>query len=77
MPKGKERENGSAKWQNKIRRLRQFLKGWAANMNAAYTKEKQELLRKADESDKVLKQDYFHIRSWTLSNVLKIDRLSF
>jgi hypothetical protein len=35
------------RWQNKIRRLRQFLIGWAKNMNIAYKKEKQELLRKA------------------------------
>jgi hypothetical protein len=28
------------KWQNKIRRLRQFLRGWAKNMNGAYKKEK-------------------------------------
>jgi hypothetical protein len=29
------------RWQNKIRRLRQFLRGWAKNMNGAYIKEKQ------------------------------------
>lgn len=40
------------KWQNKIRRLRQFLRGWAKNMKGAEKKEKQELLRKADELDK-------------------------
>jgi hypothetical protein len=40
------------RWQNKIRRLRQFLRGWAKNMNGAYKKEKQELLRKAEELDK-------------------------
>jgi hypothetical protein len=33
------------RWQNKIRKLRQFLRGWAANINAAYNKEKQELMR--------------------------------
>ena len=38
-------------WQNKIRRLRQFLSGWAKNMKGAYKKEKQELLRKASELD--------------------------
>ena len=37
--------------QNKIRRLRQFLRGWAKNMKGAYKKEKQELLRKASELD--------------------------
>jgi hypothetical protein len=40
------------RWQNKIRRLRQFLRGWAKNMNGAYRKEKQEHLRKAEELDK-------------------------
>jgi hypothetical protein len=40
------------RWQNKTRRLRQFLRGWAKNMNGAYKKEKQELLRKAEELDK-------------------------
>ena len=39
------------KWQNKIRRLRQVLMGWAKDMNRAYKKEKHELLRKADELD--------------------------
>jgi hypothetical protein len=40
------------RWQNKTRRLKQFLRGWAKNMNGAYKKEKQELLRKAEELDK-------------------------
>jgi hypothetical protein len=40
------------KWQNKIRRLRQFLRGWAKNMSGAYKKEKQELMRRAEELDK-------------------------
>jgi hypothetical protein len=40
------------RWQNKIRRLRQFLRGWAKNMKGAYSKEKQELMRIANELDK-------------------------
>jgi hypothetical protein len=40
------------KWQSKIRRLRQFLRGWAKNMRGAEKREKQELFRKADELDK-------------------------
>jgi hypothetical protein len=40
------------RWQNKIRRLRQFLRGWAQNMKGAYSKEKQELMRKPDELDR-------------------------
>ena len=45
-------ETSLQKWQNKIRSLRQFLRGWAINMNGAYKKEKQELLRKADLLDR-------------------------
>jgi hypothetical protein len=40
------------RWQNKISRLRQFLKGWAKSMSRAYKKEKQELLRRVEELDK-------------------------
>ena len=32
--------------------MRQYLRGWAKNIKGAYRKEKQELLRKADELDK-------------------------
>jgi hypothetical protein len=50
----KERKGATSlqKWQNKIRMLRQFLRGWAKNMRGAYKKEKQELMRKADELDR-------------------------
>ena len=34
------------RWQSKNRRLRSFLRGWAANVNGAYKKEKQEPLKK-------------------------------
>ena len=44
--------NALQKWQNKIRRLRQFLRGWAINLNGAYRKEKEELLWKTNELDK-------------------------
>jgi hypothetical protein len=40
------------RWQNKIIRLRQFLRGWAKNMSGAYKKEKRELMRRAKEVDK-------------------------
>jgi mannosylglycoprotein endo-beta-mannosidase len=40
------------RWQAKIRRLRQYLKGWANNVSGAYKKEKKELLNKLDELDK-------------------------
>jgi len=40
------------RWQAKIRRLRQYLRGWAKNMSGTYKKEKNELLNKLDELDK-------------------------
>jgi exonuclease III len=40
------------RWQAKIRRLRQYLRGWAKNISGAYKKEKQTLLNKLDEIDK-------------------------
>jgi hypothetical protein len=54
------------RWQNKIRRLRQFLRGWAKNMNGAYKKEKQELLRKAEELDKKAESQLLSQREWDL-----------
>jgi hypothetical protein len=39
------------RWQNKIRRLRQFLRGWAKNENRNFNKEKEELFRLAGELD--------------------------
>ena len=39
------------KWQNKIRRLRQFLRGWAKNVNGNFKREKEELYRLAEELD--------------------------
>lgn len=40
------------RWQNKIRRLRQFLRGWAKNEKGFYKQEKEELIRITDELDK-------------------------
>ena len=40
------------RWQNKIRRLRQFLRGWAKNKSGHYKKEKKELISKLDVLDK-------------------------
>jgi hypothetical protein len=54
------------RWQNKITRLRQFLRGWAKNMNGAYKKEKQELLRKAEELDKKAESQLLSQREWDL-----------
>jgi hypothetical protein len=38
-------------WQNKIRHLRRFLKGWAKNQSGKYRKEKERLLRIIDDLD--------------------------
>ena len=40
------------KWQAKLRRLLQYLRGWAKNVCGAYKKEKKALLEKLDELDK-------------------------
>jgi hypothetical protein len=39
-------------WQNKIRSLRRYLRGWAKNMNGTYKKEKNDILVKMDQQDK-------------------------
>ena len=39
------------RWQNKIRHLRRFLKGWAKNLSGKYKKEKGKLLAIIDELD--------------------------
>jgi hypothetical protein len=40
-----------AKWQNKIRHLRRFLKGWAKCLSGRYKKEKEKLISLIDELD--------------------------
>ena len=47
------------RWQAKIRRLRQHLRGWAKNVRGAYKKEKKFLLDKLDELDK--KSEHTHL----------------
>jgi hypothetical protein len=59
------------RWQNKIRRLRQFLRGWAKNMSGAYKKEKQELLRKAEELDKMAETQLLSQHEWDLKQCVK------
>jgi hypothetical protein len=39
------------RWQEKIRKMRQYLRGWAKNISGAYKKEKKILLNKLDELD--------------------------
>ena len=40
------------RWQNKIRRLRRFLKGWTRNLVSQYKKHKLDLLAKIDNFDR-------------------------
>jgi hypothetical protein len=40
------------KWQNKIRNLRKYLRGWAKNASGTYKKEKQEVMTKIEQLDK-------------------------
>jgi hypothetical protein len=39
-------------WQNKIRSLRRYLRGWAKNLNGEIKKEKEEITRRVYELDK-------------------------
>jgi redox-regulated HSP33 family molecular chaperone len=70
----KERKGNSPmqRWQNKIRRLRQFLRGWAKNMNGAYKKEKQELLRKAEELGKKAEFELLSQQEWDLKQSVHV-----
>lgn len=63
------------KWQNKIRRLRQFIRGWAKDMKGAYKKEKQELLRKAKELDMKAEVQLLNQQEMDLKQSIK-DRLA-
>jgi predicted secreted Zn-dependent protease len=58
------------RWQNKIRRLRQFLRGWAKNMSGAYKKEKQELLKKAELLDKKAESQLLSQQEWDLKQAV-------
>jgi hypothetical protein len=43
--------NPIERWQNKIRHLRRFLKGWAKSMSGNYRKEKERLIDVIDRLD--------------------------
>jgi hypothetical protein len=43
--------NPMEKWQNKIRHIRSFLRGWAKNLSSVYKKEKERLLQVIDDLD--------------------------
>jgi len=56
--------------QAKIRRLRQYLRGWAKNVSGAYKKEKKELLDKLDELDKKAEISLLNQTELNLKHVL-------
>jgi hypothetical protein len=59
------------KWQHKIQRLRQFLRGWAKNTSGAYKKEKEEIIKKADELDKKAETQVLTAHELDLKHCLK------
>ena len=63
------------RWQAKIRRLRQYLRGWAKNVSGAYKKEKMTLLNKLDELDKKTETSMLSEMEFNLKRVLS-DRLA-
>jgi hypothetical protein len=48
--------NAMERWQSKIRRLRNHLRGWAKNVRGAYKEKKKDLLDKLNSLDKKVKQ---------------------
>jgi hypothetical protein len=54
------------KWQAKIRRLRQHLRGWVKNVSGAYKKEKKDLLDKLDSLDKKAEHTLLSCQEWDL-----------
>jgi hypothetical protein len=42
-------------WQNKIRALRRYLRGWGENTNGQHKKEKKEIMNKLEQLDKKAK----------------------
>jgi len=50
------------RWQAKVRRLRQYLRGWAKNVSGAYKKEKKLLLNKLDTLDKKAENAHLWIK---------------
>ena len=58
------------RWQAKIRKLRQYLRGWAKNVSGAYKKEKKTLLNKLDELDKKAENSLLDESELNLKHVL-------
>jgi mannosylglycoprotein endo-beta-mannosidase len=73
------------RWQTKIRRLRQYLRGWAKYVSGVYKKEKATLLNKLDELDKKAEitllsdaeHDLKHILNERLAELLREEELKW
>lgn len=59
------------RWQNKIRRVRQFLRGWAKNESGKYKKEKARLLERAEELDKKAEVQVLSSQELDIKNYVK------
>jgi hypothetical protein len=58
------------RWQAKIRKLCQYLRGWAKNVSGAYKKEKKTLLNKLNELDKKAENSLLDESELNLKHVL-------
>ena len=73
------------RWQMKIRRLHQHLRGWAMHLSGAYKKEKSTLLNKLDELDKKAEstmlneseRDLKHVLNERLAELLREEELKW
>ena len=59
------------RWQNKIRRLRQYLRGWAKHKAGAYKQEKKRLIAGLDELDKKVETNILTDHEINLKHYLK------
>jgi hypothetical protein len=63
-------ETPMERWQGKIRRLRQHLRGWAKNVSGQYKKEKKEILNTLDGLDKKAENTPLQPEELNLKNCL-------
>jgi hypothetical protein len=56
------------KWQGNIRRLRQYLRGWAKITSDQYKKEKKEILNTLDSLDKKEEHARYGLRRFALNS---------
>jgi hypothetical protein len=59
-------------WQNKIRSLRRYLRGWTKNMNGTYRKEKNDILNKMEQLDKKAEMTMLSPQELDVKHCLKI-----